>query len=230
MNYRYTIKPGTYSTTLRWQADFMITKLAVSIVIAALIMMTSDAANAESDGTPDELWELYEDRMDQRRTTEWVLFGWGSANIAGGSILLLTGHQNFGGMSLAWGAINMAIVTPSLFISPRPEAGQKPFSETVREELRYQRIVAINSSLNVSYILAGAGMMHYGESSRIREFGSAVIIQGAFLLLYDLVLLRHSSRYLDRLTGKTQWTAEPSMSALSVGDSVVPGFSLRINI
>ncbi len=57
----------------------------------------------------------------------------------------------------------------------------------------------MNAGLNVSYITAGLLLQHYGNESRTRQFGSAVAIQGAFLLAFDSYLLYRSTRFLGRV-------------------------------
>ncbi len=203
---------------------------ALFIVLFAVLLTFVPQVAAQNSDEEDRLWQMYNERMDERRSLEWILFGWGGLNVTTGAAMLTSEYRDFGLMNLAWGAINMAIVTPSLFFSDRPTPEQNSFGDTVREEMRFQRIVAINASLNVSYIMAGAGMLHYGDSSQIRQFGTSVIIQGGFLLLYDLVLLRYSSRYLNRITEKVSWEIQPELGTFIGEEQSTPSLTFRINL
>lgn len=195
-----------------------------------ILMMAPLVAIAGTNDPDSRIWQMYEERMDERQSLEWILFGWGGLNVAAGAAMLPGNYRDFGGMNLAWGVINMAIVTPSLFFRESVTPEESPFYHTVREELRFQRIVAINAGLNVSYILSGIGMLHYGESSRIRQFGSSVMIQGAFLLLYDLVLLQYSSRYLNRISEKITWEIKPEWGNIIGEEQTTPSLTFRINL
>ncbi len=226
--YRDAFKPGS-------AAAMKPSAVTGKIILSAIIVLLAgnlQTAHSEKPNGQSDLHVLYEERMQERRSSEWALFGWGSANVVGGSAMTLTGsgYSDFGLMSLAWGAINMAIVTPSLFFSGRPDFDEVSFNEHVREELRYQRIVAINAGLNVSYMLSGAGMLHFGDTSQIRQFGSSIIVQGAFLFIYDLVLLRQSSRYLNRLTESENWEISAGLFKENPYTEAAPVMTLRIQL
>ena len=78
----------------------------------------------------------------------------------------------FGTMTLAWGAINLAIALASLRGGPTGP-GFVPF-------------LAFNLGLNLAYIGVGVTMLLLaGERTMIREFGAAIAIQGLALLILD---------------------------------------------
>lgn len=67
------------------------------------------------------------------------------------------------------------------------------------------------AGLNVSHFIIGAGVLRFGDTSRLRQFGSFVMVQGVFVLLYDLVLLRKSTRYLKLWTENSNWNINPGL-------------------
>ena len=74
------------------------------------------------------------------------------------------------------------------------------------------------SKTNVSYITAGLLLQHYGGQSRTRQFGSAVALQGLFLLAFDSYLLYRSARYMSRVMPLLE-----SASFAGKSDFVLPG-------
>jgi hypothetical protein len=65
--------------------------------------------------------------------------------------------------------------------------------EMLAKHLKTENILLINSVLDVGYIGAGFLMRHLSAGSAKREdllkgYGNSVIMQGAFLLVFDLVM------------------------------------------
>ncbi len=128
-----------------------------------------------------------------------TLLGWGAANTAAGTALLFTDWSDAGLMTLSWGAINAGIALFAIRGQERLDPHHPGLADFLEREYQFQRIVAVNAGLNVSYITAGLLFQHYGTQSRTRQFGTAVAIQGAFLLAFDSYLLYRSARFLDRV-------------------------------
>jgi hypothetical protein len=165
-------------------------------VMVALLLLN---ARAYSQITSDSLDQVYRHRLTQQHSAMAVLLGWGLTNLAAGSILAAAspGYRDFGYMAAGWGLINAGIAAFSLYSGPPFDPHTVTLAEYLRDEQLFNRILAINSGLNVAYIGVGASMARWGNSNRIRQFGSAIIIQGAFLLTFDAFLLYHSSARLD---------------------------------
>lgn len=122
---------------------------------------------------------------------------WGGSCLAVGSALALasdrTAVRAFGRQTAAWGAINTAIAGfgawRSRSVSPSAD--------------RLQRTLTINSGLDVGYIAGGVWLLGNGPTAH-RRFpqypigaaagdGSAVVVQGAFLLVLDSFFARRLS-------------------------------------
>jgi len=91
----------------------------------------------------------------------------------------------------------------TLRMTPRvsaPDDLMPTYAEMLRQEQQFNRIVALNTGLDVGYIIAGLWMMTEGRDSMVRQYGTSVVVQGAFLFAYDLWLTVESTRYLNRIT------------------------------
>ncbi|MFU8859002.1 MAG: DUF6992 family protein [Cyclonatronaceae bacterium] len=169
---------------------------AVLFFISAVLLMGGDPAYGQNaDRTPDQ---IYHHRLSQQQSAMAVLLGWGLVNVAAGAAISASspGYRDFGYMTAGWGLVNAGIAAFSLYSGPPFDPASVTIAEYLRDEQLFNRILAVNSGLNVAYIGVGASMARWGSSSRIRQFGSAVIIQGAFLMAFDAFMLWHSSARL----------------------------------
>lgn len=107
-----------------------------------------------------------------------VLLGWSVLWTAGAIVALWltegrTAERGFWFMSGLWTCVNAAIVAVSL-VNP-PESS---------DELA--RLLLINAGLDVGYLAIGAFMLTR-KTPIFKGFGAAIIVQGLFLLVFDLV-------------------------------------------
>jgi hypothetical protein len=167
----------------------------ILIITTILLMWGSPAYGQNADRTPDQ---IYQQRLSQQQSAMAVLLGWGLVNVAAGAAIAASspGYRDFGYMTAGWGLVNAGIAAFSLYSGPPFDPASVSIAEYLRDEQLFNRILAVNSGLNVAYIGVGASMARWGSSSRIRQFGSAIIIQGAFLMAFDALLLWHSAARL----------------------------------
>ncbi len=123
------------------------------------------------------------------------LFGWSALSVFGGlGMLLLLDDPFWRGIGLqgvVWGVIDAGIaffgqlgMRRKLARTVEPDA----FRVQLEEARRLRRLLYINAGLDVLYIAAGVGLvMTLGvDDAFVRGNGVGVVIQGAFLLLFDL--------------------------------------------
>ncbi len=98
--------------------------------------------------------------------------------------------RHVGIQAVVWGAIDAALAYSG------PENARNKLqqgttdAEQQEEAQRFQRIVAINAALDVLYVLGGSLLVRRAGSNEARRgAGIGIIIQGAFLLVYDGVLV-----------------------------------------
>ena len=161
------------------------------------------------DAVRDHLLQGYLDRQLQMRRNKHILLGWGAANVASGLALYATDYRDFGVMNASWGAINAGIALLAMRGATDPDTAPS-YADMLREEQQFNRIVALNTGLDVGYMIAGLWMMTDGRDSMVRQYGTSIVVQGAFLFAYDLWLTVESTRYLNRLT------IAPTLNGVSV--------------
>lgn len=124
------------------------------------------------------------------------LFGWSAFNVFGGAALLLLlanpFWQGVGLQSVVWGVIDAGIaffgqlgMRRKLARTPNPEDAELQLGEAQR----LRRLLFINAGLDLLYVAVGAGLLlTFGtESAFAQGNGVGIAVQGAFLLLFDLV-------------------------------------------
>lgn len=156
--------------------------------------------NAQEINEPDTYWNLYEQRELQNERNKKILLGWGVANMVSGIALYGTDYRDIGVMNASWGLINASIAILAMRNAESFNRDDHSLSDLLQAEQKFNRIVALNTGLDVAYVTAGLAMTKYGNGSMIRQYGTSVMIQGTFLFLYDLFLLRESSKYLNQIS------------------------------
>jgi hypothetical protein len=125
-----------------------------------------------------------------------VLGGWALANISIGAYgwSQQTGQRSyFHQMNLFWNTVNLSIAGIALYSNLTSEYAQLTGPELMDKQLKFQRLYLINAALDVAYV-AGGGFMRYlapkypKNEMRLRGYGNSVILQGTFLLVFDLVM------------------------------------------
>jgi hypothetical protein len=138
-----------------------------------------------------------------------TLGGWATANIfagaAGASFSEDAAAYGFWQMNALWNSVNLALAGGTLLTrGPQPaEHGSAAFSLPAyrAESHRFEKILLFNAGVDVGYMIAGAWMWERGSrgrglnaggvsADRLTGWGQALVLQGAFLFVFDLVLAR----------------------------------------
>ena len=164
------------------------TKVAVILVSIALIALPAYGQQ--------EYREFYSESLQTTNTGMYVLGGWAVANIATGAYGW-SRHEGttkyFHQMNLFWNTVNLGIAGYGLYNNSRLDISAMGRDEIMERHTRTERILLINTGLNVGYIGGGFLMRHLAgrsadHSDLWKGYGNSVIVQGGFLLLFDLVL------------------------------------------
>jgi hypothetical protein len=106
--------------------------------------------------------------------------GW--ANSAGGS------NKYFYQMNVLWNTANIGAAILGFTGAQKNKNRQLGPAENLKEQQNIEKIFLINGGLDIAYIGTGLYLHHRGNitnSGQLRGYGSSIIIQGAFLLLFD---------------------------------------------
>jgi hypothetical protein len=155
-----------------------------------------------------------------------VLTSWASANILSGANYFITRSEEekyFYGMNAVWGAVNLSIAIPGLLGKKQTFINKK---ELLKDQLKTEKIFAINGALDVLYIGMGIGLNEVANNqsdihkhAMFRGFGNSFIMQGTGLLVFDI-----SMWSLNRMNRKKHLTGILQDPEISLRPS---GFDLR---
>lgn len=131
---------------------------------------------------------------------------WGVTSTLAGAVIALTATRPrvraFGAQTAAWGAVDASIAAVA---HVRARSPRRPDAAQRRRSLG--RLLAVNTVLDVGYVAGGVALLRYADriadagplsgrrsAAELRGDGSAVVVQGGFLLLLDSVNLVRVAR------------------------------------
>jgi carboxylesterase len=115
---------------------------------------------------------------------------WSVISVLTGIALILLGNsfwQGFGIQATAWGIIDAAIALAGGRRALRKRAISHSSDQISREAHKLRRILWVNTGLDVLYIIGGVILAYVHGSIFWRGHGWGVVLQGSFLLLFDLI-------------------------------------------
>jgi hypothetical protein len=96
-------------------------------------------------------------------------------------------------MNLFWNTVNLSIAGIALYSNLQADFGMWSADEILDRQLKTQRIFLINAGLDILYMGAGGMLKHIASrypnrQERLIGYGNSVLLQGAFLFVFDLVM------------------------------------------
>ncbi len=165
-----------------------------------LLLLFTFAAHAQQEA-------LQQFNTKQSEILKFGMLGlglWALLNILTGSLSLTKATRSkryFHQMNLYWNIVNICIAGASLYFILSDDA-TRSMAQSLSLHHWFKKILYLNVGLDVSYILLGALLKEHSRNSPKTEqftgWGNAIVLQGLFLLLLDLVL----TAFLEKLTGQ----------------------------
>jgi hypothetical protein len=136
--------------------------------------------------------QVFNSRRTELKTTGMeVLGGWAVTNMAVGTV----GYYNSSGaarsfhqMNIIWNIANLGIATAGYFGARNDGHKTLNAAESLKAQKQIETLFIINGGLDLVYIGSGIYLKNRGDnrnSDKLRGFGSSIIMQGVFLLLFD---------------------------------------------
>jgi hypothetical protein len=129
------------------------------------------------------------------------------ANIGTGAVLAFTSDGSlkyFYEMNALWNTVNLGFAGAGLLGSLRTAPSEDLFA-SIDAQYGLEKALLFNAGLDVGYIMTGLFLAERtrrgGEQSdRLQDYGQSLVLQGGFLLAFDLVvyLVQRRSRTLIR--------------------------------
>ncbi len=124
----------------------------------------------------------------------WVLGGWALGNMAVGGILSsqTEGSQRyFHQMNMYWNVVNLGIAGLGYYGSMQEDLSSYTPYTSVAKHYSFQKVLLFNAGLDVGYLLGGLYLQERSrrggsKQAQLKGFGQAIVLQGGFLLAFDL--------------------------------------------
>ncbi len=163
--------------------------------------------------------EIDQDRRVLESRGMMVLGTWAVGNMVWGGIEASRQEgktKAFHQMNLYWNSVNLAIAGLGYFNAKksRKKAG---LWESLRAQQKTEKILLVNAALDLGYMATGMYLKERGkrmQNQQLRGFGNSVILQGAFLMVFDGILYA-----LQTKNGKKfePWVKNVNLSASGLG-------------
>jgi hypothetical protein len=195
--------------------------------LIALLSALVEASSALAQSPTLDAFNRDRLRLNQRGLT--VLGTWAAGNLLANGLLLngATGRDRaFYQMNLAWGAVNLTLAGAGIWAGRRQKSEGLSAYESLKKQHAVEQVFLVNTALDVAYVAGGVYLTERGNSrpdpalgERLRGQGQAIVLQGAFLFLFDGVMYAVHRRHVNR--NRSFW------QRLDVADS---GVGVRLNL
>ena len=163
------------------------------------------------------------ERINITRGYMTALGAWGLVNVVQGSISTTNtvGPEHyFHQMSAYFNAVNVGIAAVGFLGIKKQLLKTNTLASEIQAQQKIQKILLINSALDVGYFATGLLMRNSGiknQNAKIQGYGGSIMLQGAFLLVYDLLQFGAHHKNGKRLGQKFGiWTLGPTPSGMGL--------------
>jgi hypothetical protein len=163
------------------------------------------------------------ERINITRNYMTALGAWGLVNVVQGSISATNtvGPEHyFHQMSSYFNAVNVGIAAVGFLGIKKQLLKNNTLDSEIKAQQKIQKILLINSALDVGYFGIGLLMRNSGiknQNAKIQGYGGSIMLQGAFLLAYDLLQFGAHRKNGKRLGQKFGiWTLGPTPSGMGL--------------
>lgn len=142
-----------------------------------------------------ELAEFNQKRNQINKTGMIILGSWAAGNIVMNPLL---GRQAVGSdkyfyqMNAMWNSVNLVIAGFGYYGAKKETSMLFSGWETVEAQQSIEKILLVNSALDIAYIIGGLYLIERAHrnsnSDRLNGFGKAIVLQGSFLLAFDVIM------------------------------------------
>ncbi|QAT88892.1 hypothetical protein EJ065_7368 [Corallococcus coralloides] len=185
-------------------------RLVRSCCVLVLLFFAMPGVAQEAPAPDAKAWLAQHNAEAVRvnQTAMGILFGWAVLNIGTG----VAGHfasegetRAFFQANAAWNVVNLVIAGLGYHGQATADPASWDLARSLSEGQRMEKLLLFNAGLDVGYIAFGGFLWERGlrkDSERLRGWGKSVLVQGAFLLVFDGVLTFLNAKLNGQLTAR----------------------------
>jgi len=167
--------------------------------LCLLLLSYSVVAGQSADSLMQFSSEWRSIEAHSRQTTivgMYVLSGWAIGNLVVNSVLSRNASgadKYFYQMNTIWNVVNLGLAGTSLYQNMLGNAAPTDWLTAYNDHHTIEKIFLVNTALDIAYVAGGLYMIEKSKNTtrqadRLNGFGKGVIVQGAFLFAFDLVM------------------------------------------
>jgi len=163
-------------------------------LIIVFLFLLSESVFSQNDSSL-HLQNFQMERKDINETAMLVLGGWAVGNILVGTYgnFKATGEAKyFHQFNAMWNVVNLGIAAFGYFNAVNSDPSSMTNLEIIKDYNSLQNFLLLNAGLDVAYIATGLYLKERSKNSssseRLRGYGNSLLLQGGFLLLFDVSL------------------------------------------
>lgn len=158
----------------------------------ALFLLISGFVMAQE--IPPTLLEFNQRELGHQKTAMLTLGGWAVANIGTGLALRGTSEgstREFHTMNALWNTVNLGIAGLGYWSALKSDPANWDLATSLGKQQHFQKILLFNAGLDVGYIMGGLYLTERAKrpdvnGDQLKGFGNSIMLQGAFLMVFDL--------------------------------------------
>jgi hypothetical protein len=166
----------------------------VKLLFLALLLIPISQLIAQ-ENISDSLMSFHQSRMNINETAMLVLGGWAAGNILIGTYgnFKASGEAKyFHQFNAAWNIVNLGIAAFGYFNAVNSDPSSMTNLEIIKDFNSLQNLLLLNAGLDVAYIATGFYLKERAKNSssseRLKGYGNSLLLQGGFLLVFDIAL------------------------------------------
>lgn len=166
---------------------------------------------------PLDLTEWNRDRLTTSRVGMLVLGSWAVGNMGVGAVGFGVATDErwraFHLTNLVWNSVNVTLALISLIREWDDDAASFTAKQSVVFSEGNEKVFFINAALDLGYLVVGAFSWVHGDATQTQWLvgvGQALLIQGAFLMLFDGVMGILNARLTNRLLEGVEISVTPA--------------------
>lgn len=166
----------------------------VKLLFLALLLIPISQLIAQ-ENISDSLMSFHKSRMSINETAMLVIGGWAAGNILIGTYgnFKASGEAKyFHQFNAMWNVVNLGISAFGYFNAVNSDPTSMTNVEIIKDFNSLQSFLLLNAGLDVAYIATGFYLKERSKNSssseRLRGYGNSLLLQGGFLLLFDVAL------------------------------------------
>jgi hypothetical protein len=163
--------------------------------IFLLLLIIPFAQLFAQESFSDSIFAFHQSRMNINESAMLMLGGWAAGNILVGTYGNFKANgeaKYFHQFNAMWNVINLGIASFGYFNAINSDPATMTNLEILNDYTSLQSFLLLNAGLDVAYIMTGFYLKERAKSSssseRLRGYGNSLLLQGGFLLVFDIAL------------------------------------------